>query len=262
MKHTFCYWSVADGDHAKMMATAIASARRQGVQEDFHVWTTEGIPGAHCHACGDFDHSLYLFKLRFLLEEVSKLNYEYFVFLDADNYFVRHPGERMVEQLMRQNPWFVQLESDCSSKFVKRGDWWGCPLRWYCLLLRFHGVKSPRIYNCNAGFWILRRDAIREFYNKAMTFFTFAREEMHLVNFTEEPPLAYVGHFVDSPELNNFEATKWVWASDWTGQFAGRLPTGSYWDFEDYMTGQKTRVNPAIVHAMRSKDAMVRGMGA
>ena len=26
-----------------------------------------------------------------------------------------------------------------------------------------------------------------------MAFFNFAREELHLVNFTEEPPLAYVG---------------------------------------------------------------------
>jgi hypothetical protein len=245
-----------------MMATAIASARRSGVQEDFHVWTDREIPGAICHPCGAFDHSLYLFKIKFLLEEVSRLEYDYFVFLDADNFFVRHPGEGAFDKLLRQNPWFVQLESDCTSKFVARGDWWGCPIKWYPLLLRYHGVQSEKIYNCNAGFWIVRKEAIQKFYEKAMAFFQFAREELHLVNFTEEPPLAFVGHFVDDPERNNFASTHWIWASDWTGQFAGRLPTGSPWDFEDYMRGQKTRVNPAIVHAMRSKDALIQGVMA
>jgi hypothetical protein len=242
-----------------MMATSIASARLHGVTEDFHVWTDRNIPGAICHASGNFDHRLYLFKLRFLVNEVAKLDYDYFVFLDADNFFVRHPGHGIFDQLLRDNDWFVQLESLCNSKFVHRGDWWGCPIRWYPLLLRYQGVKSEKIYNCNAGFWIVRKPAIATFYEKAMNFFNFAREELHLVNFTEEPPLAFVGHFVDNPELNNFDATCRVWASDWTGQFANRLPTGEHWDFEDYMSGERMRVNPAIVHAMRSKDALMRG---
>lgn len=262
MSQRFCYWSVADGEYASMLATNVASARRNGVREDFHVWTNREIPGAVAHGCETFDHALYLFKFKFLLEEVSRLDYDYFVFLDADNFFVRHPGEGTFERLLRRNPWFVQLESQCNSKFVYRGDWWGCPIKWYPLLLRYHGVKSERIYNCNAGFWIVRKEAIEELYRRAMDFFAFAREELHLVNFTEEPALAYVGHFVDDPELNNFQATHQVWASDWTGQFCGRLPTGAPWDFEDYMSGQRTRVNPAIVHAMRSKDALIRGASA
>ena len=260
MNQRFCYWSIADGDYVKMLATAIASARRCGVQEDFHIWVNEDVPGAICHPCGTFDHSMYLFKFKFLLEEVCRLDYDYFVFIDADNFFVRHPGPNTFDNLLRQNRWFVQLESDCTSKFVTRGDWWGCPIKWYPLLLRYRGVKSEKIYNSNAGFWIVRKEAVHEFYDKAMDFFTFAREELHLVNFTEEPALAYVGHFVDDPELNNFKATHRVWATDWTGQFGDKLPTDAYWDFEDYMSGQKTRVNPAIVHAMRSKNALMRGL--
>ena len=42
----FAYWSVADGNHAKMMATCIASARLAGVQEEFHIWSDQEIPGA------------------------------------------------------------------------------------------------------------------------------------------------------------------------------------------------------------------------
>jgi hypothetical protein len=258
----FCYWSVAYGQHAKMMATAIASARAVGVTEEFHVWTDQDIPGAVNHPIGVFDKDHYLFKFRFLLNEVSKLGFDYFVFLDADNYFIKHPGVATFDSLLRQNKWFVQLESDCTSPYVKRGDWWGCPIKWYPLLLRYHGVESKRIYNTNAGFWIVRKEAIAEFYQKAMAFFDFARNELHLVNFTEEPPLAFVGHFVDDPDLNNFASTNSVWASDWTGHFKGRLPDAQYWDFEDYMTGERRRVQPAIIHAMRSKDALIKGMVA
>ena len=41
--------------------------------------------------------------------------------------------------------------------------------------------------------------------------------------------------------------------------FRDRLPDGRSWQFEDYMSGEKHRVNPAIVHAMRSKEIMARG---
>lgn len=254
---SFCYWSIAYGSHASMMMSVITSARKCGVKEDFHVWTDRNIPGAISHPCGIFNKELYLFKFRFLLNEVSKLNYDYFVWLDADNYFVRHPGDGTYDGLLRENKWFVQMESDCTSPFVKREDWWGCPIKWYPLLLRYSGVKSEKVYNTNAGFWIVRKDAIREFYDRTMQFHEFCRSKLHLVNFTEEPPLAFIGHFVDDIEQNTLRETSDIWASDWTGNYANALPTGDHWDFEDYMSGEKRRVNPAIVHAMRSKRLLV-----
>lgn len=254
----FCYWSVAYGNHAKMIEATIASARAVGITEDFHVWADKDVKGAISHPCGVFNKDHYIFKFKFLLDEVSKLDYDYFIFIDADNYFVRNIEGSTYDAMLRSNKWFVQLESNCTSPFVKRGDWWGCPIKWYPLLFRYLGVKSEKIYNTNAGFWIVRKEAIKEFYDKAMGFFNFARNEMHLINFTEEPALAFVGHFVDDPELNNFGATCDVWASDWTGHFKDKLPTKDHWDFEDYMTGERRRVTPAIIHAMRSKDALVR----
>src|SRR5688572_6207991 len=88
----FCYWSVADGRHGLMMQALIASARRVGVQEDFHVWTDMAIKDATCHPCGTFGKAHWMFKFDFLRDHLPKLPYEAFVFLDADNYFVRHPG--------------------------------------------------------------------------------------------------------------------------------------------------------------------------
>ena len=49
-----------------------------------------------------------------------------------------------------------------------------------------------------------------------------------------------------------------IWASEWTGALKDRLPNGSDWEFVEYMTGKKINVNPSIVHAMRSKSALVQ----
>ena len=257
----FCYWSIGDRDHGKMLATLVESARRAGVKEDFHLWTdNQNIKGAICHPCGNFDKAHYLFKFSFLKEEVSKLDYDYFVFLDSDCFFRCHPGEGVFDTLLRSNRWFIQLENECTSKFIKREGWWDCPIRWYILLLRYFGVKSPKIFNTNAGFWIVRKEAIPEFYDLTMKFFNFCRDELHLVTFTEEPPLAYVGHLVDDPELNTLDKTSHVWCSDWTGCFHERLPDNNAWDFVDYMTGEKKKVFPAIVHCMRAKNALIKGI--
>jgi len=252
----FCYWSVADGDHGKMFKTVISSARRCGVNEDFHIYTDINIPGAILHETGRFSKDHYLFKLEFL-NRLKELDYDYFVWLDADTFFVRHPGD--FRELLRGNKWFVQMESDCTSKFVQRGDWWGCPMKWYILLMRYYGITHPRVYNCNAGFWMVRKESIDEFYKTSIDFFKFCREELHLINFTEEPALALVGHFVDNVELNTFTKTSHIWASDWSGVYKNRLPDGDDWYFRDYMTGEKHKVNPAIVHCMRSKKALING---
>lgn len=256
----FCYWTVADGKHAKMMETCIQSARNVGVEEDFHVWSDKEIPGAIMHKSGKFNKDHYLFKFRFLQNEVAKLEgYDYVVWLDADNYFTSHPGDFM--GLLRDNKWFVQLESEITSPLIKRGDWWGCPAQFFPLLVRYYilkqGYVADKVYNTNAGFWIVRTDAIKEFYKLAMEFFDYARNGLKLINFTEEASLAFIGHMVDDIELNTFKETKHIWGCDWTGNYLNKLPDGNQWQFEDYMTGEKHNVNPSIVHAMRSKDAMI-----
>ncbi len=251
---TFCYWSVADGDYAHMMAACIRSARQVGVQEDFHIWTDTSIPDAVCHAAGKYEHRNYLFKFDFLLKTIQ-LPYDYFVFLDADNFFVRHPGNLIRHTL--GSPVHVVLESDCSRDTNTRPDWWGCPLDQYVRLMRECGVNSRSVFNTNAGFWIVHRDCAERMVELAMEFWNHCAMQMY--SFTEEAPLAYAGHMLmGNPYAHVLEANPDVWASDWTGVYSGRLPDGSPWEFEDYMDEHRFRVNPAIVHAMRSKDVLIK----
>jgi hypothetical protein len=259
MTNKFCYWTVADGSHGKMMETCIASARKVGVTEDFHVWSDKEVTGAITHPCGNFNKHKYLFKFRFLLNEVKKLDYDYFIWLDADNIFTRHPGEGTFDFLLRDSKIFVQLENECNSPKVKRKDWWGMDIRYWPQTLRYMGVDSKKIWNTNAGLWIVRKEFIEEFYKKAMEFWSYCYHELN-IEFTEEAPLAYVGHVMQTDlEQSSLLNTHQVWACDWTGNYKNRLPDGKEWEFEDYMSGEKRKVNPCIVHAMRSKHALIKG---
>ncbi len=122
-KPTFCYWSVADGQHALMMQTCVRSARAAGVTEDFHVWSDRAIAGAIAHDAGQFDKHLYHFKFDFLQKQAARLNYDYFVWLDADNYFVRHPGD--VLRVLDGDAIHACLESNLCALDNLRPDWWG-----------------------------------------------------------------------------------------------------------------------------------------
>jgi hypothetical protein len=252
---TFCYWCVADGAYAEMFDAAVRTARAVGVREDIHVWSDRAIAGAVTHAAGGFDKRHYLFKLEFLRDRASQLDYDYLIFLDADTAFVRHPGDPL--RALHGAPLHVVLESDCTRWTNRRPDWWGCPLPVFVDLMRRRGVNSRAVFNTNAGFWIVHHDVIGTLVELALEFWHYCKERGY--EFTEEVPLAYVGQMlVGNPYVHTLEHHADLWASDWTGVFADRIPDGSAWDFVDYLDGTRLRVNPAIVHCMRSKQALVR----
>lgn len=256
IKKTFCYWTVADGDHGLMAKTMVKSARNCGVKEDFHIWTDlETIDGATVHSCGNFDKTLYMFKFNFLKNFVSKLDYDYYIFLDADNYFVKNPGD--LSYLMTNQKVFIQMENEITSPKVKRGDWWGCPVNQYKSLFSEAGIITDKIYNTNAGFWIVDRNYVDEFYNIGVNFFFYAKEKGYN-KLTEEVSLAFIGHCMQYPEDRTLDKTSWLWASDWTGYWKNKLPSYNDWTFEDYMTGEKYNIKSCIVHLMRSKELLIK----
>jgi len=255
MKPTYCYWAVVDGPYADMMQATIFSARRVGVFKDFHIWCDHPVREAICHEVKDLEKSNFLFKIRFLGEVVKQLNYDYFIWLDADTYFVRNPGD--VLRVMHSAPVHSTLESDACAPNNQRPDWWGCALARYARLMRARGVHSHSIFNVNAGFWIVHHDVIETFCDLALGFWELWKRDGH-DPFSEEPPLAYATHMLcGNPYLHTLKHCSDVWASDWLGCNAEFLPDGRPWMFEDYFSGERSLVNPAIVHAMRCKEALI-----
>ena len=253
--HTkFCYWSIGDEKHGDMMEAAIYSMRKVGIKERIHVWSDRPIDKAITHDIGNISKDHYLFKLHILANDVSKLLYDYYVFFDADSWFIRHPGDPTA--LTSTGPIHVSLESDCTDPAAKRKDWWNCPLPTYCKLMRDKGVRSKIIYNCNAGFFVVHRKAVSHFYRLCMEFWEYAKTQGY--EFTEEAPMAYAAHMMmGNPYLHTLRNTHSIWASDWMGHFKDRIPTDEPWPFYDYMTHEPFTVNPHIIHCMRSKEALI-----
>lgn len=153
-----CYWSIADGDYTYMLKTLLNSYRAVGMEEDFHVFSDQDIRGATVtHLVKDFDKSFYNFKFAFLQSAMKQLDYDIFIFLDADNFFVRKPSSFL--DLVQNSPLHCFLESDCT-KPSERPVWHSCPLPEYVRLMRECGVTSEGIYTVNAGFFIVKRQAI------------------------------------------------------------------------------------------------------
>lgn len=244
-----CYWSVADGEHSKQLQLLVDSAKKVGCQEDFIVWSDKKINNAtESHPCGDFRKESMLFKIDFLLGNIIKYDYDYFCWLDADNYFVRKP-RNLLEQV-NGGLALVPMENILNSITNKRTDWWGVPTEKTVEIFRKFGVKAKNIYNTNAGLFVVKKEFISSFCNMVYEFHYMIEKMGYTV--TEEYCIAIVGNLFNQ---DLFEASAEelidIWACDWTGEFRSRLPDGNPWSWENYLAGEKKMVNPAIVHLMR-----------
>jgi hypothetical protein len=260
MSNKYCYWSVADGDYVDMLQGCVNSARVAGDDTDFVVLTDrDKFDDAINIKIPPFSKNHYLFKFKLLKEVMADLDYDYFIFLDSDNYFVRKPDNPL--HLLNDSTVHSFLESDCTDPNAIRGDWWGCPLPEYVKIMRDRGVTSRGVYNVNAGYFIVKKSSIEDFYNLGMEFWNYSKAQGY--TFTEEAPLAYIthmftDHMTDDPYQHTLMFRPNVWASDWTGVFKDHLPANREWDFTDYMTGKPIKVYPDIVHAMRSKNRIIQ----
>jgi hypothetical protein len=258
MRKTFCYWTVSWGDYDYIAQSMINSARSVGINEDFYAFTEKPIKNCFNRRLNkDIElDKLQFFKFEYLKHEMSKLNYDYFVFIDSDHYFVRKPEITPID-IVKDSPWHSFLESPINTNKTQRTDWWQIPNQLFISFMRNAGVKSQEIRNTNGGFWICEKNFINQACFLAYEFHNFLKKYNIIV--PEEVSIAYISHLM-SPKLKDrfIENYTNYWASDWTEIFKDQIPVDKSWEYTSYMTYEKILVNPAIVHAMRSKEALIR----
>lgn len=251
----FCFWSIGDKDYAYVLQTLVDSFHHVGMKQNFFALSDRKIEGVQTEIIKVINKKRFLFKFDFLQSYMKNLDYDFFIFLDADNYFVRKPNIDW-ESLLEGDPLHVFFESDCT-KVVKRKNWWSCPVSEFVNMMRECGVTSEKVYNVNAGFFIIRRTALDLVCELVQDFWQNAAR--HGYELTEEAPLAYAMHMLCiQPESHLLSKHYDLWCTDWTGHFAHQLPDGKEWIFPDYMSLEEHLVNPAIVHLVHSKDAMIK----
>ena len=251
-----CYWTVANNEYVHLASALVFSARKVGVTEDFLVFGDREVRGAKFFRADIPPSERWgcWFKFRFLERFLVNLDYDYFVWLHSENFFVRKP--RSVLSLMCGSPMHCFLECDIGDSRNSRKDWWGCPNKRLVELYRERGVISEKCYNVNGGFFVIKRSFISEFIRIVDDFYEFCLGMGF--RFVDEVPLAYVMQLVCGDcGLHTSKFNRDFWNCDWVGNWVDKIPDGSGWWSEHYMTGVRELVNPDVVHAMRCKDKLI-----
>jgi len=252
-----CYWSIAWGQYSYILQSLLKSYKDVGLENDFHVFSDQKLKFAINH---NLDSSIELdrlqfFKFSYLRNQIQKLDYDVFVFIDADHFFVRKPNIQIEEILSDGSSWHSFLESPVNLEKTQRTDWWG--IKNSDLVKNFNdlGVNEKEIRNTNGGFWICKKDFINEAFDLAFKCHNYLKSKGHTV--PEEVSIGYISHLSNNPKNRYAEKYFNYWGSDWTGNFLNQVPQDRYWEWVSYMTNEKFLINPAIVHAMRSKNALI-----
>lgn len=250
-------WSVAWGEYRYMMQSLMRSIRDAGVECDLLTFSDEPLDGVMSMEMDmriEMDFKQY-WKFKYLTR-LAELDYDLFVFIDSDHYFVRRPP-RDFSDVIGDDSWHSFLESPINSPSTKRGDWWGVANQDMVNLYRGFGVNQRTVYSTNGGFWMCRREFLGHASAVGLLFRDYQKDLK--LDLPEEVAIAIMSHMFSRDYSKRFHASNLdFWASEWTGVLNDRIPDGEPWVFQEYMTHAKSEVNPAIVHAMRSKKALVK----
>ena len=248
----YCYWSVCDGEYAALMGNCVRTARAAGVFKEFHVLTDRPIDGCECYDAHKCDKGNGLFKLHYLKVGMSRLPFEYFVWVDADTIFVRNPVDILGS--LSRSPIHVPLEADLSAvpqDAVRNGTAVGH----LCALMRKSGVTN-RPYLCQSAFWIVHSAAINTVYDLALGFWHKAKDDGLVLNVSAA--LGYAMQMLCAdPGGHQVTCRTDLWA---TGDQDDPQAVSNPWLWRQPLAATEFVVHPAIVHLPRSK-ARAPGLG-
>jgi hypothetical protein len=172
MKPRYCYWSVCDGSYGALMEMCVRSARAAGVFKEFHLLTDRPLEGCECYDAYQFEKSCGLFKLHYLKVGMSRLNFDYFAWIDADSLFMRNPIDLL--GAMGKSPIHVPLELNLSA-IGEDHQWRGVSVFELRDLFRKQGITN-QVYLSGSAFWIIHHDVIDSIYELAMGFWHKGKE--------------------------------------------------------------------------------------
>ncbi len=250
MNPRFCFWSVCDGPYTAMMANCVQTARFAGVFKEFHILTDRVITHCECYDAYDFAKASGLFKLHYLKVGMERLNFEYFVWLDADTVFIRKP--RDILSTLSRSPIHVPLDRNLSD-LEEDFEWKGVSLFALRDLMRSAGVRDP-VYLCQSAFWIIHHDVIKMVYDLAFGFWHDAREKGLTLDVAVA--LAYAMQIMCAdPEKHQITNHLHIWASDDLGHFQHQLPSSLVGLASDHVA------RCAIMHLPNSKQLLTGRTG-
>ena len=239
MKPKYCYWSVCDGVCGALMERCAASARRAGVFKEFHVLSDRNLEGCETYDAFKFDKAHGLFKLDYLKVGMSRLNFDYFVWLDADTVFTRNPVDLL--GALGKAPLHVPLETNLSA-LAQDAVWQGVSLHALREFMRAQGVANE-VHWSRSAFWIAHHDVIEPLCELAIEFWKNARDAGLVLEVSAA--LGYAMQILCAdPEGHLLANRADLWACA-----EGQDAPAEGWVRREPFTGRELAVRPAIVSA-------------
>ena len=243
MGQRYCYWSVCDGTTAHAMELCVESARKAGVFKEFHVFSDRHIPGCESYDAQDVDKEDGIFKLIYLQAGVSKLLFDYFIWIEPHTRFVRNP--RNVLASLHHSPIHVPLLANLSALAANQQVNGNLTSTDYVRVMRESGVQNP-VYHSLSAFWIIHRDAIDRVCELATHFRAASLREGHTMNVCAT--LGYAMQMLcGNPELHLVTKRPDLWACNDNSSFettSGLLP----WQMEYPISREVHEVNSSMVY--------------
>jgi hypothetical protein len=234
-----------------MMEHCVNSARQAGVFKEFHVLTDRPLENCECYDAYQVEKTCGLFKLHYLKAGMSRLNFDYFVWLDADSVFVRNPID--ILGLLGNSPIHLPLVLNLTSLHEDR-VWQNLSMFRLRDELRKQGVPN-QLYLGNSAFWVAHHDAIDTIYDLAMNFWHTATTSGLVVGVSEA--LGYAMQMLCAdPEAHLYMRNTDLWASDDEGRFRSGLPDGKPWRWRHLVGDETIEVRPSIIHLPHSRELL------
>jgi len=245
----YCYWSVATGAYGPMMEQCVRSARAAGVFQQFHVLTDRPLEGCECYDAFECDKADGLFKLHYLKVGMSRLSFDYFIWLDADTVFVKRPID--VLGSLGKSPLHIPLEVNLSALGAD-AVWKGVSIFALRDLFREQGVMN-QVYLSGSAFWIVHHDAIDLVYDLAFKFWHQAKEAGLLADVSMA--LSYAAQILcGDPAGHLLRNAPALWAGKDAENYHEHVSDGSSWRWRHPLAAEPLEVRPAIVHLARQSN--------
>ena len=171
IRSKIAFWSIATGKYKNHVVNCVESARRAGIHDDFLVFTDEPIPGLECFDLCGVDLQFQMGKVALMKAAISRLSYDYFVFVDADTTFQWNPNCLLT--VLGNGPIHVPVYDNADGINLQR-VLRGLTLDEYCELGKSVGIKPNWLFGVSS-FWIVKRDAIDYVYELCQEFCFLAR---------------------------------------------------------------------------------------
>lgn len=177
----YCYWSISTKGYSSEMQNCVDSARQNGVFKDFHILTNSPLESCKCFDLLEFQYQESLFPIFYLKLAMSRLNYDYFVWVDADTRFTSSP--RNILDPLRYSPIHAPLSEPIlatgeASHSVHKLD------HSHYERMKQHGLINRPLY-CHTACWMIHHDAITAAYELTQNYWFKHRYEPSPPKFCE-----------------------------------------------------------------------------